>query len=552
MTALDATRPGSQTAPASGSASLPFIRFEHLTYTYPAQDRPALSDVTLDIAEGQFVLVAGPSGGGKSTLLRCLNGLAPHLSGGSLRGRISVAGHDPVVEGPQELSKVVGFVFQDPEAQFVLDRVEDEIAFALENAAMPPGEMRVRVEEALQLLDLSALRNRLLAELSGGEKQRVAIAAALALRQRIIVLDEPTSQLDPQSAEEVLQALIRLNQDLGLTIIMAEHRLERVLPYVDQLVYLDTDRPMLSGSPRAVLAHMPLCPPIVSLGKALGWSPLPLSIKEGRPFAQATPLAAAPRPTPPQRQGKLLQVSDLSFAYGSAPVLQSVNLSIGEGELVALLGRNGSGKTTLLKCLVGLLKPQHGAIELAGRSLLGMETADICKEIGYIPQTPDDLLFADTVAAELAITLQNHDMLGQPPVDPDTLLGRLGLATVRAHYPRDLSIGQRQRVALACITVTHPRVLLLDEPTRGLDYQAKESLAKLLCEWQREGMAILLVTHDVELVAQAAERVVLLSEGEIIADDAPQMLTSSPLFAPQVARLFPGRGWLTVEDILGG
>jgi len=539
-----------QPTQAGSTHARPFIHLAHLTYTYPGQDKPALDDLTLDIPEGQFVLVAGPSGSGKSTLLRCLNGLVPHFSGGSVCGTVEVAGHDPIAVGPQTLSRVVGFVFQDPEAQFVLDRVEDEVAFALENAALPRDEMRLRVDEVLQLLGLAALRHRPLAELSGGEKQRVAIAAALAQRQRVLVLDEPTSQLDPQSAEEVLQALIRLNHDLGLTIIMAEHRLERVLPYVDQLVYLEPRRPVLSGSPRDVLPQMPLCPPLVTLGKAFGWSPLPLTIKEGRSFARTTTIAAGPRVSPSRGARDRLQVEGLSFSYDGEPVLRDVDLSIGEGELVALMGRNGSGKTTLLRCIVGLLRPQRGNIKLSGQSLLGKDAADICRQIGYLPQSPDDLLFADAVSDELSVTLRNHGLLERPPLDPEALLASLGLEEVRTRYPRDLSVGQRQRVALAAITVTRPQVLMLDEPTRGLDYQAKRVLAEILRGWQAQGMAILLVTHDVELVAQVAERVVLLSEGKVIADDEPRLLSSSPLFAPQVARLFPGRGWLTTEDVL--
>lgn len=530
------------------------IHLDHLTYTYPGADEPALSGVSLEIREGQFVLLAGLSGGGKSTLLRCLNGLVPHFSGGVLHGHINVSGYDPVVVGPQVLSRVVGFVFQDPEAQFVLDRVEDEIAFGLENAAVPPDEMRLRVEEVLHLLDLSELRDRPLAKLSGGEKQRVAIAAALALRPRILALDEPTSQLDPQSAEEVLQALVRLNQDLGLTIVLAEHRLERVLPYVDQLIYLDPASTTLIGPPRDVLVQIPLTPPLVTLGKAMGWSPLPLTVKEARPFAGMIADAAGGRdmdPRVPAPVGNpLLRLDAVSFAYNAKPVLRDINLTVGEGELVALMGRNGVGKSTMLKCIVGLLQPQHGHIMLGAKDLIGRETADICKDIAYLPQTSDDLLFADTVADELAVTLRNHDLLSQPPVLPDDLIARLGLAPVRQHYPRDLSVGQRQRVALAAITVTHPRVLLLDEPTRGLDYWAKQDLLRLLLSWKAEGMAILLTTHDVEFVAYAAERVVILGAGEVIADVTPAMLTTSPLFCPQIARLFPGCGWLTPGDVL--
>jgi energy-coupling factor transport system ATP-binding protein len=535
------------------------IQFEHLTYTYPNASRPALVDVTLHTAERAFVLVVGPSGVGKSTLLRCLNGLVPHFTGGTLSGRVDVAGHDPVAEGPQVLSHVVGFVFQDPEAQFVMDRVADEIAFGLENAAMPPTEMRARVDEVLDLMDLTALRDRPVETLSGGQKQRVAIAAALVFRPRILVLDEPTSQLDPQSAEDVLQALVRLNHDMGLTVVLAEHRLERVLPHVDHMVYLappsteDGDGRVLSGPPRHVLNQMDLTPPLITLGKALGWEPLPLTVGEGKAFAQEVVSGSRFQVSGSELKPEtILRVENLSFAYDGVPALTDASLTVNAGELVALMGRNGSGKTTLLKCIVGLLQPQRGEIALAGESLVGQETASICRRVGYLPQDPDVLLFADTVAEELAVTLRNHDLLTSPPIAPVDLLTHLGLDGVAASYPRDLSVGQRQRVALGAVTVTRPRLLLLDEPTRGLDYPAKRELVRLLREWQAEGAGVLLVTHDAELAAQAADRVVLLNQGEVIADDAPEVLTASPLFAPQVARLFPDTGWLTAEDALTG
>jgi energy-coupling factor transport system ATP-binding protein len=219
---------------------------------------------------------------------------------------------------------------------------------------------------------------------------------------------------------------------------------------------------------------------------------------------------------------------------------------------VALMGRNGSGKTTLLKCIVGLLHPRQGQIVLDGQSIAGSDTAEICRCVGYLPQEPDAMLFADTVMDELQITLRNHALQNAPPIVPVDLLARLGLNGLAAAYPRDLSVGQRQRVALGAVTITRPGLLLLDEPTRGLDYNLKQQLVALLREWQAEGVSVLLVTHDVELVAQAADRVMILSHGQVIADDAPQVLTASPLFAPQVARLFPGSGWLVAEDVLPG
>lgn len=539
------------------------IQIDRLTYTYPGSDEHALRNVSLEISEGEFVLVAGPSGSGKSTLLRCFNGLVPHFTGGNVAGSITVAGHQPVAEGPQALSSVVGFVFQDPESQFVVDRVEDEIAFALENAAVPRTEMRLRVEEVLHLLDLVSLRDRPLDTLSGGEKQRVAIATALAFRPRVLALDEPTSQLDPQAAEDVLQALVRLNQDLSLTIVVAEHRLERVLPFVDRMVYLpDSGNDVLAGPPRQVLGQMALTPPMITLAKELEWEPLPLTVKEGRRMAARSRYRDCLPRTGAQSRARgsgespgaapQIAVHDLRFAYNGTSVLRGIDLEIAPGELVALMGRNGSGKTTLLKCIVGLLMPGRGEIRMRDRSLIGQPTAEICRNVGYLPQDPGDLLFADTAIDELQITLRNHGLSQHPPLEPSALMKRLELQDVAYRYPRDLSAGQRQRVALGAVTVTRPRLLLLDEPTRGLDYPAKRGLVRLLREWQAEGTSILLVTHDVELVAQAADRVLLLSQGEIIADAPPEVLTASPLFSPQVARLFPGTGWLTADDALDG
>ncbi len=529
------------------------IRFERVRYCYPQREHPALRVDHLALPEGCFALVVGASGAGKTTLLRCLNGLVPHFSGGTLAGTIRVGGLDPVRATPQVMSKHVGFVFQDPEAQFVVDQVEDEIAFALENAAMPRQDMRVRVEEVLDLLGLAPLRARRLETLSGGERQRVAIAAALAQRPRLLVLDEPTSQLDPKSAEDVLQTLVRLNSDLGLTVVLAEHRLERVLPFADELVLLD-EGGARAGPVREMAPHLPHPPPLLALGRALGWEPLPLSIKEGRRFAaryDTLPAQPAPAsaPTPPPG-APLLETRGITADYGGEPVLRGVDLAVHAGDIVALMGRNGSGKTTLLKTLVGLVRPKRGRVLLEGNDIAAMYVAHVCRRVAYVPQDPNALLFAETVADELAITLRNHGFT-TPPVDPAELLAHLGLADKAHCYPRDLSTGERQRVALAALLVTHPRLLLLDEPTRGLDAASRQALIRLLRDWRSAGMALLLVTHDVELAAALAQRVVLLSQGEIIASGAPSVvLGASPLFAPQVAHLFPATGWLTPDDAL--
>lgn len=530
------------------------IAIRQLTYTYPQRTVPALRGVNWRVEDGEFVLVAGASGSGKSTLLRCINGLVPHFSGGEVAGRVEVCGVDAIAAGPRVLSRCVGFVAQDPDAQAVMDHVEGEIAFALENAAIPAAEMRIRVEEALALLDLTPLRDRPVQTLSGGERQRLAIAAAMALRPTILVLDEPTSQLDPQSAEDVLRALIRLNEDLGLTVILAEHRLERILRYADRLTYLEAGQIALDGPVRDTIASIPVAPPVVQLARALAWNPLPLTVKEARRFTArhavvppASPAARIAESTTPT-----LDVRDLGFSYNGRSTLKGINLSLWPGEAVALVGRNGAGKSTLLKCVVGLLRADSGEVVVNSHSTRGREVYDICREVGYLPQNPDDLLFAESVQEELEATRRNHG-LPERPEELRAAIAYLGLQEVSDVYPRDLSVGQRQRVALGAVTATRPRLILLDEPTRGLDRAAKEGLVSLWRQWMAEGTAILLVTHDVELVATVADRVVMLSQGEVIASGPTRdVLAGSPHFAPQIMRLFPGRGWLTVDDAIRG
>jgi energy-coupling factor transporter ATP-binding protein EcfA2 len=536
------------------------ISFRHVRYCYPGSETPVLSDLSLQIDEGEFLLVMGPSGAGKSTLLRCLNGLVPHFYGGTISGEVRVDGRDPVALGPRGMADVVGFVLQDPEAQFVVDGVEDELAFALENQGLDPIVMRKRVEEVLDQLNIAHLRERSVHTLSGGERQRVAIGVVMTLQPRVLVLDEPTSQLDPQGAEEVLDTLVKLNQDLGLTVVLSEHRLERVIQYVDRVLYLPGDgQPPILDEPRAVLRQVELTPPLITLAKALDWSPLPLTIKEGRRFARRwsdrQPAISDPQHalTVPQMPVSV-SVQGLAFSYNGHPALQDVSLDVHQGEFVALMGRNGSGKTTLLKQLVGLLKPDRGEvsiIEPGSWQAISTQRAtveEIIRLVGYVPQNPNALLFNDTVRQELDFTRRGH---GLPPGDYGHLLETLDLIPHADRYPRDLSVGERQRVALASILVADPQILLLDEPTRGLDYRQKAALAAFLQREKGQGRTIIMATHDVELVAQCADRVVLLGDGQVVVDGpARQVMSESLVFASQINKLFRDPVLLTVEDVL--
>lgn len=477
------------------------IEISNLTFTYPERENPALQNISLQVDEGEFVLLAGESGCGKSTLMRCLNGLIPHLSGGAIQGDVVVHGLHTLHAGPQQMSQHVGFVFQNPEAQAVLDQVEPEIAFSLENssefqvvgkeskaeATSMRQKMQARVSEVIDLLNLNHLRQRPLRTLSGGERQKVALASALVLRPKLLVLDEPTSQLDPEAAADLMELLIKLNQEHGYTIILAEHRLERVWSAITRVVYLENGNLVWDAPPEEAIASLPYSP--VSVDTAVDLTPAALT---------STPV---------------LSIESLSFAYGQTPVLESLSLNVGAGELVALMGPNGAGKSTLLRCVVGLLPAETGSVMINGRSTQNRSISEICREVAYLPQNPDDLLFADSVTEELLITLRNHNMAPDEAVAA-RFLTQLGLADVQSNYPRDLSVGQRQRVALGAVTVTEPALILLDEPTRGLDFAAKATMIAIWEQWLAQGKAILLVTHDVALVAKTAHRVVQLDKSK--------------------------------------
>jgi energy-coupling factor transport system ATP-binding protein len=527
----------------------PIISLNNLTYRYPVAGRPALSDFSLEVEEGEFLLVTGVSGAGKSTLLRVFNGLVPHFYGGEISGSVRVAGRNPIAAGPGEMSDVVGLVFQDPEAQFVAEMVEDELAFSMENAGLPIGTMRKRVEESLHALGIDHLRSRRVNTLSGGERQRVAIASVLTLQPRILVLDEPTSQLDPQSAEEVLDSLVKLNKDLGLTIILSEHRLERVVQHADRILYIDADGSPLIGPPGQILAEIPLAPPIAQVAKLLGWRPLPLTIKEARRFVA---LDDEGQRTKDESQAATINhqpaiaLQDVWFGYGGREVLHGLSLAMRAGEITAIMGRNGAGKTTILKLVTGLLKPSRGRVSTLGLDTRQASLDAISRLVGYVPQQPDLLLFADSVQSEVDFTRKTH---GLTPDGAEVLAG-LDLTRYRLSDPRDLSVGERQRVALAAVLVGNPQALILDEPTRGLDYLQKDALASILRRLRDEGRAVILATHDVELAAHLAGRVILLGDGEVIADGpAREVMTGSLVFSSQVSKLFRDPELITVEDV---
>jgi energy-coupling factor transporter ATP-binding protein EcfA2 len=443
----------------------------------------------------------------------------------------------------------VGTVFQDPESQFVADVVEDELAFGMENMGVSPLTMRKRVEEVLDVLGIGDLRRRRLDTLSGGELQRVAIGAVLTMQPKALVLDEPTSQLDPQAAEEVLTAVQRLNADLGLTVVIAEHRLERVVQHVDRVLYLPGDGSVASYPVREAMARLPLAPPVARIGRALGWEPLPLSVREGKRFARKLrPSFVGVNDIRPSSNGVCVWVEGLCLSYGDGDVLKDVSLGARGGEVLALMGRNGAGKTSLLRSLIGLATPRKGSVRLLDCDVRESGTEELSRQVAFVPQDPASVLFRDSVEAEVIDTLRGT---GRQGTAEEALL-EWRLEGLRSVHPRDLSAGERQRAALAAMLVGRPPVVLLDEPTRGMDYETKELLIANLRRRCEAGCAVVLASHDVELVGSCAQRVALLADGRVVADGpARDVLTESVTFSTQVNKLFGGR-FLTVEDALAG
>ncbi len=365
------------------------IKSRALHYSYPNADKPTLQELSFALPDGALTLVTGASGAGKSTLLRTFNGLVPHFSGGTLTGHLTVDGVEPYLQPPQNMGQRVGFVFQDPESQAVMAQVEDEIAFGMEQQGLNRAEMRVRLEEVLDLLGIANLRGRALTTLSGGERQRVAIAAVLALRPPLIVLDEPTSQLDPLAADELFQALVRLNHDLGISIVVAEHRLERVLPYADTMLSLTGAAPLL-GTPREVLPRLQEVPPLVEIARQLKWEPLPLTIKEARPFSRrmTLPVWNGESTTAFQQGEVVVRAEGVSVGYHGTFAVRSADFALHAGEIVVLMGRNGAGKSSLLRSLVGLVRPTTGAITVGTLDATRTSTAALCRVVGFYRRTP--------------------------------------------------------------------------------------------------------------------------------------------------------------------
>jgi energy-coupling factor transport system ATP-binding protein len=449
------------------------------------------------------------------------------------------------------MAHLIGIVGQNPAHGFVADTVEEELAFGMETLNLPQDVMRKRIEEVLDLLSLSALRNRALATLSGGEQQRVAIGSALVSHPKVLVLDEPTSALDPIAAEEVLSILHRLVHDLSLTVVIAEHKLERVIQFADRIVHINGVGVAQVGTPEEILMHSPIAPPIVHLARALGLKEIGVSVREMRRMTEEirdkdyvpsdvfTSLVGDP----------IIKVRDISVTYDGKTALRSVSANISSNEIVAIMGRNGAGKSSLLKSVAGISDVSTGSVDISGSNPKNLKGKERRTSIGFIPQEPSDLLYGQSVQIECDQADRDNQI---PSGTTAEILHQLVPGVSATTHPRDLSEGQRLGLALSIVLSSNPAVLILDEPTRGLDYQAKKELTRILIEFARAtNKCVVLATHDVELVAELATRVMFLADGDVVADGSTlDVLLSSPAFAPQVSKVMSPQPWLKVSDVV--
>ncbi|MDD4767346.1 MAG: energy-coupling factor transporter ATPase [Desulfotomaculaceae bacterium] len=546
---------------------MPLYKIENLTYYYPEAEKAVLKNICLEIEDGEFILVAGGSGSGKSSVARVLAGLIPDFYGGRIGGEVYFQGQDIRAMDRRKLARQVGMVFQDPEKQIVQTHVEAEIAFGLENLGLDNEEMLRRVAEVICFMDLEQIRGDFTANLSGGQKQKLALASVLAMQPHVLVLDEPTSQLDPVAAEDILNLVKRLNEEMGFTVVMIEQRLERCYHLADRVLLMDQGRIACDGSAREVARKTikgcaPFLPPVARFFAGLQAPTVPLTVKEGRKLLRsclniketgaALPAPGAGDACPADLTGRsgAVRQKNLWFTYpGGQEVLKDVSLDIREGEFVAVLGENGAGKSTMLRQLTGLLRPDRGTVEVFGQDVGKNGFKEIRKHIAYLSQNPNDYLFQDTVEDELLFTLKNFGLKDTSAADE--MLERFNLAQYRRTNPRDLSSGERQRVALASVLVTSPCLIILDEPTRGVDFRLKAELGRFLQQEAEKGRTVIVVTHDVEFAAEYAARVVMMFSGRVVSDGPKHdVLGKSVFYSPQLGKMCRGicNGVLTFSE----
>jgi len=536
------------------------IVLKNVTYFYPSSNTPALENISLEVNRGEFLVIAGPSGGGKSTLVRIILGLIPHIYGGVLHGEVLVNGVNVVEKGFRAIVNNVGVVIQNPENQVVNIVVEEEIAFTLENLLYSPEDIRGRVNEAIKALGIEHLRRRLTHTLSSGEIQKVVIASALALNSKILILDEPLAHLDPQGARELVSTLYKLCKDRGITVIIVEHRLSELAKYADRIVVLNK-RILFDGKPTLAINKLleigVEVPPISRLFKELNKSPIPLhvdssvieiltrDIVNSDGICTSNSLSSSYDDYTAHKSDRAIFIEDLWYKYPDGRIaLRGVNLEIFRGEFIAIIGANGAGKTTLIKHFNGLLKPWRGRVLVFGKDTKFSTVAELARNVGIVFQNPLHQFFEKTVLREVLFTLNNFGY--KNCIDRALeVLKIFGLEDYAERSPYELSIGEQRRLAIASIVAYEPPIIVLDEPTAGIDYSLKLELLKILTKIIEKKKTVIIVSHDVEFLALAPlTRIVVMANGEVIASGSPRevfynvdILKDSHIIPPQIVEL---------------
>jgi len=550
------------------------IRFENVTYSYPGTETPAIRNINLAIQAGEIVLITGPSGAGKTTLCSTLNRIVPESYEGELTGKILVQGEDISSHSIGEMAFKAGMLFQDPSGQLTNPTVEDEIAFGPENKGLPVEQVEKLIKEYVGYVGMEKFLDRPPQALSGGQQQSVAYAAVLAMEPDIYVLDEPTSNLDPLGSDLVFDLMKKLATDKKKTVIIVEHKLEKIINLVNRIIVMDKGAIVYDGTPEEVLLHYEELKKIGVVTPQINQIFLKLNAEKGTQLAQTTSLsdavdslrAALPRTLPQERflqVGKnfkqfrrfdkpIIQVKDLRFGYvPEVEVLHGISLDINEGEFLSIVGRNGSGKTTIVKHFNGLHKPTGGSVIVKGQDTRETTVAQLSRAVGYCFQNPDHQIFSSLVLDELRYGPKN---LGWDDETIDeTILEvtkMLGISDLLEENPYNLSKGQRQQIAVAAILCTKPDVLIVDEPTTGQDPLQSRAMMDMMKELNEKAhKTIVVITHDMSIAAEYSDRIVAMHMGEIIADGTPRevfaqekLLNSSNLEAPQITRLLQRAG----------
>ena len=526
------------------------IDIDNLTFSYYDKSLKSIKNINLNIKDGEFILITGVSGSGKSTLIKTFNGLIPHFYGGEFMGSITVQNMNPVEKSTRLMAEKVGVVFQNTDNQLFMSDVESELAFGMENLNFSKSEIANQMEKVLNSFGIEHLRNRSISELSGGEKQKLAIASVVAMKPEILILDEPTSELDQNAANDILTLIKKLNVEEGITIILIEHRIERIINFASRLIILEKGMVIHDGIPQKILQKDLLglgiyTPPLVELykflkSKSIINGDIPLSIEQGIDlfssyfnelpikrvnvgsiqFKQSLPTSNSYNQKFTNKKPIVL-LDEVYFDYSkNIQVLKNVTFKAYPGEFIAIVGKNGSGKTTLLKHLNGLLKPKMGKVIINGNNTKKIPISKLSYIVQLMFQNPSIQFFRDTLYEEFFYVLKNYiDDEDEISERIDEMFKVFDLIPYKETYPRYLSIGEQQKAALASVLISRPKILVLDEPTHGMDYKQKIKFFELIDEYRKEGNLVIVASHDIETIAKYTDRILYLSDGKIVLDD---------------------------------